>query len=152
MTVLAARWQTVEFDADTKALAVARHQKTPGGGGPPICTACGFPIMGRPDFHHRKKQRKGGWAGDGRPSNCLPVHGRLDGEQCHWSKIHEDVTTARVYGWIILASAPLAAYRMPLKLMYRAPGINPDYPWAVLDDRGGMRQATPAQVGGDYGA
>ena len=136
MTVLAARWQTVEFDADTKALAVARHQKTPGGGGPPICTPCGFPIKGRPDIHPPQKQRKGGWAGDG----------------SHWSKIHEDVTTARVYGWIILASAPLAAYRMPLKLMYRAPGINPDYPWAVLDDRGGMRQATPAQVGGDYGA
>jgi hypothetical protein len=149
-TPLLERWPAVEFSADVKALARARHQATPGGGGPPLCPACGFPILFDIDYHHRKKQRRGGWAGDGRPSNCLPVHGRIEAGQCHFKLIHDDVTTAKAKGLIILMSAPLAAYRMPLLLAHRAPGIDPDYPWVVLDDDGGMRQATPAEVAGDY--
>lgn len=151
-------WPTVEFTAETKAMVYDRHRRLAGGSGPPVCWCCGEPVMGPPDFHHRKGQRRGGWAGDGRPSNCLLAHSRFEGEQCHHRMIHEDVAAARAKGWIILKSAPPAAYRMPLMVAAALPGLDPDLPWVVLLDRpttpaGRLwRQATRLEVAGDYGA
>jgi hypothetical protein len=142
---LSRRWDT-GFSDETKALVVIRQQKVPYAGGPPLCYQCGEPILGRPDFHHRKRRGPG----DGRPSNCVAVHNRFDGEQCHFTRIHHAVATARANGWIILASAPLIAYRMPLLIAYRAVDISPDLPWIVLNDAGGYRQATPEEMRGDY--
>lgn len=142
----------VEFSDDTKMLVVARQQAIPGAGGPPLCVCCGEPIQMRPDFHHRKRQRAHGTEGDGRPSNCIAVHNRIEGEQCHFRFIHNAVASARANGWIILSSAPLRAYRMPMLVNFRQPGISPGLPWVVLDDQGGWRQAKPGDLAGDYEA
>lgn len=146
---------TLEFSDDTKTLVVARQRLIPSGTGYPMCPCCGEPIRGRPDFHHRKPKEKGGKTsapGDGRPSNCLAVHNRLEGEQCHFAFIHNDVAAARIAGWIILRSAKEPAFRGAVKLAYRAEGINPELPWVVLDDLGGYRQATPSEVFGSRAA
>jgi hypothetical protein len=148
-----AAWRRLDFDGEVKALVRTRQQRIPGSGGPPICYCCGEPIQWDIHYHHRKPVEKGGKVsapGDGRPANCIAVHGRVEGEQCHWTFIHNNVATARANGWIILRSAPLAAYRMPLMTAWLPAGILPERPWIVLDDNGGFRQATEKDLRGDY--
>jgi hypothetical protein len=142
------RWEGQEFTEETKALVVIRQQLIPGAGGPAICPPCGEAILQRPDFHHRKRIRAA--PDTGRPSNCIAVHNRFEGDQCHFRLIHDQTAVARANGWIILASAPQAAYRMPMLVNYRAAGLNLDLPWVILDDRGGWRQARPSDLSGDY--
>jgi hypothetical protein len=143
----AAGWD-IDFSAETKALTLIRQQRIPGAGGHPLCPACGEMIERRPDFHHRKRRGPG----DGRPSNCIAVHGRFEGDQCHFRLIHDQTASARANGWIIVASAPLRAYRMPMMVNFRQDGIDPNLPWVVLDDWGGWRQAKTGDLAGDYEA
>lgn len=117
-----------EVSAETRALVRVRQQAVPGAGGPPLCPCCGEAILADVNYHHRARKRRGG--GDGRPSNIIAVHGRLEGGQCHWRRIHEDVAAARERGWILASNGPQIRYQLSLWDEYRQA-------WIVLLDEPG---------------
>jgi hypothetical protein len=137
MRPVAEPWPALEFSDDVRALVAWRDR--PAGAGVPWCVVCGEPIRGVVHIHHRRYLSRGG---DGRPSNGIAVHGEGQGDGCHITRIHKDGTTAGAQGWAISRHAPPLAYRMPLLCAYRG--------WIVLNDLGGWRKATGAEMRGDY--
>lgn len=117
------------FNEEARALILWRDRYP--GGGVPICCVCGQPIRQAPAVHHRQRRMPG----NGRPSNGVAVHSRLEGDQCHHRRIHEDVATAQDNGWILPAAlSPELFAAEPLKCAWRG--------WICLDDGGGWHAAS----------
>jgi hypothetical protein len=115
-----------------------RARETPPGMGTPRCFVCGEAIVYDLVIHHRLRADAGA-GGDGRISNGIAVHGRLEAGQCHHARIHDDTGPARDAMWLISRHARLPdAYQAPVRCARRG--------WIVLDNEGGWQ---PAEAGGD---
>lgn len=136
MTVLEAadpgRVWPVRFTPAVRDMIIARDAVA-GADSVPLCFACGQPIRMTVEIHHRRGKNPG----DGRPSNGIATHGRLEAAQCHHTRIHGQVAAARANRWILSN--------------YTGPGV-PGYTdavwcawrgWIRLDDAGGWAPAEP---------